>query len=497
MFAHKYVMRVSASLVFFASSFISVAIMARYVGEAYGMMMWGMAFVAILNNALDLGFYSANIKKISEGKDLNKCVSTYLAISIAVSTITVCLVLVSFLAIGLLGDSLPTEFWAVAAVFVGYFILNNMNLVVRGTFTGRMEGGKESIILTTEYLVRSAILIILAVLGTSAVVLSLGYVIGSACALLVALTLFRPLKVKLTRPAFFKEYSTFIVPLAVPMVLFAIIAYLDRMMIGVFYDELEVAFYAAAMGIVYAFVTIGVVMNGLLLSHMSKLDAKEKKDEARNTLWAAQKYLAVLMLPATVFLFIFGNETSVALFSDGFAASGPIMSVLALYIFLAVLAGLFSQVLLSMNRTVRYGRVATVHAIATILLFLILIPGSLFGSMAAGTGAALSLVLGNLLFVLLLIASIRRIGAPGIYPRLFIHVAAALVLAGLLYLVKIYLEPSGLISLALLSLVSITVYVIVLAAVKEISKKDVHFIRDAMSPKNLYEDLMDEIKNER
>ncbi|MDR0198769.1 MAG: oligosaccharide flippase family protein [Methanomassiliicoccaceae archaeon] len=489
LFARKYLVKVTASLIFSVSSFISLIFVTRYVGEAYGMMMWGMAFVILINTSLDVGFHSANIKKVSEGNDINKCVSTYLFIRIAISTVTVFAVLLSSLIMNCLNSGFPAEFWMVAGVFVLYCMLDNITLVMTGTFIGNMDAGKESAVLATEYLVRAAALIAFAVTGASAVVLSFGYVFGAVAALIISFLLFRSLRVRLVRPAFFKEYASFVTPFALPLMFIIIVAYIDKVMIGAYHGELEVGFYTAAAGIVYSFIILGTVMNGLLLSHMSKLNAKGSTEEARNTLWAAQKYLAVLMFPATVFLLIFGNETAVALFKEGFAASGPVLSVLALNIYFAILAGMFSQVLLSAGRTVRYGRSALVYAAVTVLLLFILIPGRYPDVPAGAVGAAAAIVTGMFIFVILLAWMAKRSGTAGIYPRIYVHAAAGAVVLAMLYCLKMWLGPSGIPALVLLSLLSVAVYAGLMVAVRELTKDDVRFVRDTLSPKGIYDDL--------
>jgi len=200
------------------------------------------------------------------------------------------------------------------------------------------------------------------------------------------------------------------------------------------------------------------------------------------------------MLPATVFLVMFGNETAIMLFGEGFAESGPVLSVLAFNIYIVTLSGLLTYAMLSMNRTKSYGKIATVYAVITMLLFVLIIPGNLSGIASGAVGAATALVAGSFLFVLLLIAATKRLGIPGLYPRTYIHVITATILLILLYHVKSYFVPSGFIPLMLLALMSVAVYTGIILAVKEITKSDIKFIRDTLNPKNIYEDLMDEMR---
>ena len=59
-------------------SFIALLFITRYLGtDIYGSITFSFALVATFNCVSDLGFNSANVKRISEGKDLDDCFSTY------------------------------------------------------------------------------------------------------------------------------------------------------------------------------------------------------------------------------------------------------------------------------------------------------------------------------------------------------------------------------------------------------------------------------------
>jgi hypothetical protein len=73
-------------------------------------------------------------------------------------------------------------------------------------------------------------------------------------------------------------------------------------------------------------------------------------------------------------------------------------------------------------------------------------------------------------------------------------VAAAGVLIAALYAVKEYLGPSGVIQLVILSFMTLAAYGLMLIAVKEITRDDLRFVRETLSPKNIYGDLMDEMR---
>jgi O-antigen/teichoic acid export membrane protein len=357
-----------------------------------------------------------------------------------------------------------------------------------------MEAGKESLVLTTDYIIRASALTVFAVIGTSVTVLSLGYVAGAVGSLAVAFVLLRSMKIRLVRPAFFREYVKFVLPMALPLVVSTLPLVVDRIVIGMFHGEFEVGLYSAAVGITTSIFMLGTVVNSLMLSHVSRLIADNRTEEARSSVWAAQKYLAFIMLPATVFLIVFGNEAALVLFGKDFAGSGPIMSILAAGIFFNVLGGILSQVLISAGRTDLYGRSLIAYAVLTLALIFVIIPDRSLG-IGGGEGAAVAVVGGIILYSVLLAYYLRRLGLFGVYPRVCIHSAAAAAVLVMLCLVRTYLEPTGLVPLILIAFGALFAYAAILAAVKELTKDDIRFVRRTFSFRNIRKDLKDEMRN--
>ena len=84
-------MKAGANVLGSALSFVSLMVMTRYVGEQYGIMMWGWAFTAMFNAFSDLGFNSANLRYLSKRDDnQNAYFSTFFAVKILLSlTVTI------------------------------------------------------------------------------------------------------------------------------------------------------------------------------------------------------------------------------------------------------------------------------------------------------------------------------------------------------------------------------------------------------------------------
>jgi len=497
MFARKYMVKLFASILSSVLAFVSLMVMTRYVGAEYGVMMWGYAFVALFNSIADLGFSSAHIRSISSGEDQNKCITTFIVIKI-ILTVVFAVSLITTIAIqGVIGSGYNEEMIVVLLSFLVYFVIFNFTSIITHTYIARMEAGKDSIVIITESTIRSVLLIILALMGVSAFMLSTSYIIGGISALVVCLMMFKNVRYRPATPLKIREYVRFTAPLALATVLIAAMGNLDRVLIGIFCGDADVGFYSAAMGVVYAMVMIGTVINGILLSHFSGLNSRSRTDDMRNTLWSVQKYVSILILPPTMFIIIFGTEVATILFGAGFSSSGDILSVLAIGAYILIMLGVLVQMLNTFGKTRIYGRISIVYAVIALYTLFFFIPDEIFGFTALGMGpigAALSFVISNAVCLILVGAMVVKTTKIKMYSKLYIHLMASAASITTAYILKNYVGVSGLISILLILVLTVSVYFLVLVLAREFGRKDIKFLSEAINIRAAYSDIKDEMK---
>ena len=73
MLARNFTFKVSSQLLAALLAFVSMLIMTRYIANEYGVMMWGLALISLVNTVADLGFNSANLKFIAKEGYLCAC----------------------------------------------------------------------------------------------------------------------------------------------------------------------------------------------------------------------------------------------------------------------------------------------------------------------------------------------------------------------------------------------------------------------------------------
>ncbi|NLN72284.1 MAG: oligosaccharide flippase family protein [Thermoplasmatales archaeon] len=469
--------------------------MTRYVGVQYGVMMWGMAFVALFNAVTDLGFHTANMKFIAEGRDQNTCFSSYLTVKLGLITLMVVLSS-AFTYANLQSGSIDQDTFLVVLVFIVYFVVQDIQATITGMYDGRLESGKSSSVFMVEYIFRSLLLMALAFMMVSRAILSLAYLFGTLISLFLSIYLFRKPKIRLVRPTYIREYARFAAPLSFSILLISSVDYLDKVLVGVYGGSLEVGFYAASMGVVWAFTSFGASLNKIMLPHLSKMDVKKNPKEGEKVMWVAERYMAMLIFPPVVFLMVLGPEVSTLLFGTGYYQAGVILSYHSIMIAAVIFAGMLTQVLYASGRVAVYGKAVIAYAAVVILSYALLIPDNLLGIQLGnlgGVGAAISLSVGYTFLAILLAYLVRHKLDIKFYNKFWKHLVSAAISLVCLLTFTHYFNASGILMLLLAGAVCLLSYIATALLLGEIKKEDVALITTALNPKKLKESLDDEI----
>ncbi len=496
MLVHKFMMRAGANILSSALSFVSLMVMTRYVGEQYGIMMWGWAFTAMFNAFSDLGFNASNLRYLSKrDENHNAYFSTFVVIKISLSLIVAAMSSVSVY-LSYSNGSMDAESIRVCAVFVVYYLVYNIQTALTVSFDGRMENGKSSLILAIEYLVRSVILIVLAVMCVDPSTLSSAYLAGIAVSMVASLVMLRHTGLRLVRPVFVRRYATFAAPLAFSIMAIAIIEYLDKVLIGFYHGSMEVGYYTAAAGVMGAFTVLGTSLNNVLLPHLSKESGNDHRG-TENTLWMTEKYITMLVLPILVFLLVLGRPIAVVLFGNDYAGSGDVLSIQSIHIYVFIFTGLMAQVLYSIDRSAVYMKASFVFVAMSLIGFVTLIPDSFMGMRMAGlggVGAAAALASAYTVFAVILVYMVRKeLGytlCPGFW-KIFVAGAAGGIF---LILMDTAFGIEGLLMLAISGILSEGVFMGALWALKGLNRQDMEFIRTALNLRSMKDSLTEEWK---
>ncbi|MBQ7978558.1 MAG: oligosaccharide flippase family protein, partial [Candidatus Methanomethylophilaceae archaeon] len=347
MLARNFTFKVSSQLLAALMAFASMMVMSRYVANEYGVMMWGLALVSLVNTVADLGFNSANLKFIAkEGYDRQACFSTFMVVKLVLTAIMILITLVTLFVMKASG-SISEEAVIVCLIFIIYQVISNFQFAVYYTLDGLQMSGKSSYLTIIECSIRNIVLVVMAFAYVDAITLSTAYVIGTAVSGVVSFILIWREGLRFVKPIYLKEYSTFAMPLAAALILTSVVTNLDKVILGLSYESIEVTFYSTAVGLIASFTSVGISLNTVLLPHLSHTMEDSKQTE--RTIWGLERMMCILLLPFVAFFIAYGKEIATVLFGDHMTPAGAEISILAVYIIPFVFAGIMTQVLYATN----------------------------------------------------------------------------------------------------------------------------------------------------
>jgi O-antigen/teichoic acid export membrane protein len=186
--------------------YVAMFFILRYMGkDALGITAFAISFVGLFSFIANLGFDSAHIKRISEGKDEGKCNGTYFAIKVGLIAAFIGVVFISvFVWTDILGHGFETSIHEDAIyVSIAYWAMFSLVMGFVATFNGRKEIARSQTIRFTNDFVRGLLIVVVAVTSMGVIALTGAYLAGTLMALGVALFFF--IRLPVSRPD--KEYA--------------------------------------------------------------------------------------------------------------------------------------------------------------------------------------------------------------------------------------------------------------------------------------------------
>ena len=491
----------SSNIIAAMVGFVALTTMTRFVGDEYGSLMWAMAFAATFNAIADVGFSSANVKRISEGQDVNDCISTFLVVKIALTAVMM-LATISFffVYIFLLGNQIYTASIFTLLLFVLYWALMNMSTVFTSLFKARKETSKMVSVQLIDPLIRTPVVVILALGGSTATELAMAYVLGAAAMVMVGILLMRRGGIRLVRPTLFRSYLKFALPLSGIVFLNSLLVNLDILLLGYFWDNIQVGYYAASFKLVELGLTFGAAISTLIYPSISELHRQGDFGSIREVTGQAQRFVSMVGMPMTVYLAIFAYQVANIAFGGGYIDAGGPLTVAAIMLYIALVTGIQGQVLLGCNRPDLLARSKIMMLVVRVVLLLVFIPASIFGipmlEMKA-TGAALAGLLGWVAFAILVQLFTYRVARVSVYRRLWIHILAGVMTAAVMLLISLFIPVEGFFNMLFLAGVTLAVFLAFLYLLREFTKDDLSLILEAVDPRKMARYIKGELGEDR
>lgn len=537
MLARKSLLIFLTNLVGGVFGFFSLFFIGRYMGPtALGMWGFALSIVGIASLVPKMGIDGAHIKRVSEGRDLGDCMTTYVTLKGA---------LILLFTVGL---ALSAMWWGrsrgfhdattlpVLLVVILFGGLAELRMIFTNTFDALIKTAQSQMLFLSEHIVRAPLIVVGALLfgflnrrwipfsdiparvaawfgfegpvgdDVGALFIAWSHIIAMVVSIGVAIFLFRRhhYPIGRFRGGLAKDYVSFAAPLAIGSALYLVANRVDAFMIGYFWNADAVGWYTAAQRLTALLLVIPIAIRTLFFPLMSELVARGAHEGVREVALTAQRYISLVILGLTFFLIVWPDQIIHIVLSDAFLPAGPVLAWLSIYTILFALTSVSSTVNLGHGRAGALAVIASVSAVVNVVLNFVFIPSSILGVPLLGmgaVGAAVATVIAEAIrFVLHMVLARRLTGQTLLGPSLWKHTLAAIAVGSLLHYLADRPILGGLdrwYELLGGGVLGGLLYLIALYALRDLKKADLLLVIDLVHPLKLARYVRDEVIGRR
>jgi O-antigen/teichoic acid export membrane protein len=484
-------------------SFIALLFITRYLGaEIYGSLTFSMALVATFNGLADLGFNSANIKRISEGQDLNDCVSTFATLKLVLTGLMVGVTAVLMLFYTyFLGRGLSDTNFQLLLMFIGYYVFYDLAGIAIYTFDAKMETAKSQTIQMMDPLFRVPLVILVALNRMSVYSLALAFLVGAIAVFALSMVMIVRSGIRWRRPTLFRSYLKFAAPLAIASIIGIIWANIDKIVVGFFGTSVDLALYNSGLSLMGILATVGAGVSIITFPLFSKYYIEGKLDLIRQHTKEAERYISMMIMPVVVVVFVFPYATASILLGGDFIQAGGPLQIIVITTAVGLLNLAYGAQFPSTNRNDLTLRLIIFTLVANTILLVLLVPDSILGVRLFGLkymGAAYAGLITALAAFVIVRAAVWKLTGTGSNPRILIHLGVAAMTGTVLYLFGTNLySVQHLYDLMAIGLISVGLYFGMLYALKEFTKKDLDYLLEVANAKKMWRYIVTELRGEK
>ena len=482
-------------------SYVGLLFMLRTYGDSgYGTLSYAMAFVSTFNAFSDMGFSSAHIKRISEGKDLNDCICTYSVIKAGLTLLMVVITLAStYVWTVLLGNGLDDITTEMILIVVLYYVLIDLSSIATNTFTAKMEMVKLPIATLADPLIRVPLVILSCFLGLSLIGLFWMYVISAVGVVIVAAYLLLRGSVTWRHPTLFRSYYKFALPLVLISIIGVLGGTMDRLILGFYYTPDEVAYYYAPQAMLSSFAVIGTAVATLTFPSFSKLHSEGNTAMIRKVTQEAERYILMLSMPISILLLTFPYEMSSILLNEMVEATN-IIGIMTVTYLLLMINSVDSTQITAVDRPDVTARISLISFFVTLISLFILVPTSEQSFLGIGlglsyVGAALALLIGRIVTFIITRYVVWRLTGTIPDKRLALQILAGLAVFLVIYPMSFVLPITRIYIILLYGLISVAVFIGVLYILKEFTRKDLDYFLQLLDIKEMWTYIRTELRS--
>ena len=467
----------------------------------YGVIGFAYGFVALFSVFGKLGFNAAHVKRVSEGKDLGKCVGTFAVIKTFLAGLMAGIVFLSIMVwkyiIGRGFESTTHE--QAVYVMLAYFVLLTLSQVFISTFNARKETAKAQLPVFVYTLIRASATVFVASYGFGVLALAYTYMLGEIFHFTLAVFFFKGYPVAKPSMEYLKSYVKFAVPMSVAAASAIIMTNIDKVFIQLFWSATQVGEYFATFNLSRFIILFSGAVSALLFPTISSYHSNNNFREIRSLTLKAERYLSMITFPIVVILITLSYPVIHILLSDKYLPAIHVLQILPLFVLLEVLSSPYTQQLSGMNLPRFTRNRILIMMVVNVFLNLILIPQDIksLGLRLAGLGAegaAIATVVSYMVGLLYIRIVAWRVANTGVNWRILIHALSASLSGLAIYWISQHFFIARWFHLLGISLLGLAIYVSILYILREFKKEDMDLFLDTLNIKKMLRYIKEELK---
>lgn len=417
-----------------AVAMVSLVWLARFISvDNYGVLNVALSFWAIVMIFVEGGSGALLIREVARNRSLASLYfSGTLLLKLVVAIVSLIVALPLLSALGIFDD--PNKIKVFLILGAGQYLLQIISSTITVLFRAREAFKFESMISVFSSFI-AAIMLIVAILVNSSF-LNIVVVMLVSNLLTVFLNLYfytrRIGSVRLTYSReFFRRYARATIPFAVTFIVGGISLKIGAPLIAHFSGDQAVGIYSASMRIMEGFLFVP----SALMTTLYPMFSRSFVDSNSNSIKALSGVMHFLILVAVPVCFLstyFRTEIVMGLYGQKYTETSVIWPEWTIWLFVCSAKSILALFLIAMNEHKMAALVNVVGFVITLLLCLLLIPGSSY------VGATTAVLAAEIMMLLAAAAYLQKMRYQFFDPRKVIKlVILNLVLIGVFYLVNL------------------------------------------------------------
>ncbi len=493
MIARKSVLIMSTKIIDGGLGYLGLFFIARYMSPSdYGIVSFAMGFVTLFTVFCNLGINSAHIKRVSEGKNLGRCIGTHLSLKTILIILATLILLTSlYIWTSVMGRGFESpDHLAAIYIIIIFWIAREFVSMLNGTFNARKEVARKQIPFLINGFVRTSAIIYVAISRMGPLALAWTYVAGELANLAMVFLFFRHYPIRRPTKDYIKSYGVFALPLMLVATSNVIMHNIDKVMIQLFWNSADVGYYFSAYRL-SNFITLFTSAIGMLIfPTYSALHKLGNIEGIKKLTYDSERHLSIIVFPMVFGLMILAEPTAFILLS-GWMPAVPMLQILPFAVLFKTLSTPYESQFNGMNKPGINKNRIIIMLFFNLSLNILLIPKDiqllggvkLFG--LGATGAAIATIISFVAsLVYTRIMSYRLTGSKG-NKRIFLHALAAIIMTAILYVLlyqyDLILWITRWYHLLIFAGMGLAIYLGILALFKEFTKEDFWFYVDTLN----------------